>query len=269
MRPDAEHNDRSELLRELAAGRLDATRSASLRDHLATCSDCRAELRAVQTLRGAAQQALSEQERTELHEGVLTAVRASRRPAPVARAAQRRWRERLIPALAAAAVLAVVGVGGASLLRGLGSGGGLAGSADSGGATALSDRATDRAAARALRAPFLGDVGELEQGDLLRLADVEGAKGAAIREETAAAEAYEQRQAAPSVVAAQIRRCTRSVANRRRLLLPAFAATGRVEGKPVVVVGFRRGRSGPLSVWAWPRGSCGAPELVEAGRPVP
>ena len=261
MREPIDHETCSSLLGELAAGSLDATRTALVRDHLSSCDRCRSELVAVEALRVGRAARLSDDERRTLHEGILRA-RPSTAPAVRSRA-HRSWGERLVPALAAAAVIAVIAVGAANLFNSGGTGG-QSSDATSGAAEALpANGASPR---------FHGDVGDVGAGGLAHLAERPG------KHATASASGTERESdqglaplagAAPPEVGRQIRTCARSVQARRRLLQPAFAATGTVSGKASVIVGFRVGGSRRLSVWAWQRGRCDVPLRVEAGSQVP
>ena len=163
MREPIDHETCSSLLGELAAGSLDATRTALVRDHLSSCDRCRSELVAVEALRVGRAARLSDDERRTLHEGILRA-RPSTTPA-VRSPARRSWGERLVPALAAAAVIAVIAVGAANLVNSGGTGG-QSSDAASGAAEALpANGASPR---------FLGDVGDVGAGGLARLAERPG-----------------------------------------------------------------------------------------------
>ena len=260
MRKQIDHETCSSLLRELAAGNLDGTRAALVREHLSSCDRCRSELVAVEALRTERAARLSDDERRALHEGVL---RARRSTAPAERSrSHRSWGERLLPALAAAAVIAVIAAGAALVTSG-GTGGG---SSDAAGRAAESVRPTRG------RPRFLGDVGDVGAGGLTQLAERSG------KQVTAYAAGNENEPdrglaplagGAPPDVGRQIRTCARSVQARRRVLQPAFAATGTVAGKDAVIIGFRVDGSRRLSVWAWQRGRCEVPLRVEAGSEAP
>lgn len=90
-----DHAQVSELLGPLLAGRLDATRRSAVEDHLARCTECSAELRAVKALVALEIVELTPDERAELRAAVLPAARGTPR-----------W-ARLMPAFAAAAVIAL------------------------------------------------------------------------------------------------------------------------------------------------------------------
>lgn len=261
----------SSLLRPLVAGELDERSARAVRDHLESCELCRAELGAVRAVSADEGHTLTDVERTRLERDVLAATRRLGTPSE-GRSATRRhlWGQRLVPALAAAATLAVIAVGAANLLTGASDGGdqGAAGLSVEPGPLEQGDGGADTEAA-SVGPRFLGDAGEIQEHELGRLAAAgprppegrdPGTLGAKARLDSLAARA-------PGDVAAQIRLCAREVVARRRLLLPTFAATGSITGRRVVVVGFTLGGKGAgrYLVWAWPRGSCAAPVHVEMG----
>lgn len=107
------HDRCSELLRGYVRGELPGELADEVRDHLATCGDCRAEHRAVMALGvGDASDArpLDDVERARLHRGLAQELFVARANSDVAGAGsgERRWVRWLAPAAAAAAVLAGV-----------------------------------------------------------------------------------------------------------------------------------------------------------------
>ena len=94
-----EHAEVSELLGPLMTGGLDAARRNDVEAHLATCDECRGELRALEALVALEAAELTPGERATLRTGIASAARF--RPA---------W-ARFMPALAAAAVIALAIVG--------------------------------------------------------------------------------------------------------------------------------------------------------------
>lgn len=122
-----EHDFPVQLIAPYARGELSPEESGFVAAHLAVCEDCRAELRGVEALVGAAPpDALGDLERAALHRAVLAETRGER-----AVPARRGLGERIAPALGAAALLAVLVVGAVQLSSGLG-GGDDAGDAGSG-----------------------------------------------------------------------------------------------------------------------------------------
>jgi hypothetical protein len=261
MRGPLDHESCSLLVGDMAAGRLDEPRSELVREHLAGCDRCHAELAVAQRLRLHAQAKLGDDERRALRARVMKEVSRSSLRATVT-PARRPWTERLLPGLAAAAVVAVLAVAAANLVSGMGSG--VSGSADSGGAEGSTDGAIMQAGDRpAIQTRFLGDVGDIRSKGLSQLAARRGQQATAGRETGQGSRPVAG--AAPAGVGSQIRLCAKVVGGRRPALEPAFAATGTVAGKQAVIVGFQVDRSRRYSVWAWPRGSCDVPLRVEAG----
>jgi hypothetical protein len=264
-----DHEGCSSALDGLLAGELDEPTRTRVEEHLTSCADCRAELDATRALHELREARLTEHERHRLHERVHSlADRTQGSPTTTLQAPKRPLGERLVPVLAAAAIVAVIGVGAASVLTG----GGGSGDRGGGGATdgaAVEPQMPEGHSAGAgqgrARARYLGDVGEVERGDLLELASRPIADQAFGPAEGNLSTVRGLTREAPAAVASQIRRCLAPTADRQRLR-PGFAATGRLDDRRVVVVGFRIGATDRYSVWTWPRGECGTPLLVESGR---
>jgi hypothetical protein len=124
----------TEELAPFARGDLGAPEAERVRQHIAGCRDCAAELAAISALAGSPEPpALNDLERRGLHRGVFEELQVTGSPA------RRGVGARIAPALGAAALLAVLVFGGAQVLQGGLSGGDDAESsagvaADSGGA---------------------------------------------------------------------------------------------------------------------------------------
>ncbi|MFN2490722.1 MAG: zf-HC2 domain-containing protein [Actinomycetota bacterium] len=277
MKEAMDHTTCSALLSGYVAGKLEPRAAAAVAAHLGDCSGCSAELRALATMSATANDRLSARERSTLRARVAAAVgRAEsleqRRPE------RRRWRARLAPALGAAALVALVAVGAATVLTGgVGTGGSDAGGVEeAGGGSAASDRPLESAGGPArpdpgsASLPRFVDSGELNQDDLGRLGKEAAARLPLNRSlvnprgprrplDVLAGRAPSQ------AVAEQLRLCTGQVRPLGRLV-PVLGATATVEGERALVVVYANERR--FEAWAWPEGSCGAPLARRAGARV-
>jgi hypothetical protein len=280
------HERCSELLRGYAEGALDARATAQVDEHLRACADCSAELRALMALR-VDDVALDDLERARLRKGIsdrLEAAPVGVGTAPIIAAVSPR-RARLATALGVAALLAIGGVAVISLGgdhdraqnaigsvqdRGGANGGGAGGTDDS--------VAAEGAPAPHPRPRFERAAGKLSSAKLNRL-------GSRSRALTAFAGAYSAQDAdrlkdayvedlahqADGRDADLIRECARQVyANQAYAALPAYAARGRLQGRPALVLGFAwtDEQVGPLDqfmLWTWPESSCAQPIDYRAG----
>jgi Putative zinc-finger len=267
----------SEYLPRFLVGDLEQEQRAAVELHLADCVECRAERHALEALiRPAA--TLSATERAELHTALdrelPTVVDGAPAPAP-SRAGERsrRWRSRLAPALGAAAVVALVAVGVATLSGGLGdaqnafevSGGG-GGQADSV-AEPGAESAPARLSSQAASPRWIGSLGSVTAADLSR-------KGERGRELRSVAESFQAAGAraksdaftdelvtrAPAGLEDAIRACVKQVTGLGYTALPAFGARARLEGRDVLVLGFAwtpaRGSLDRFMVWAFAGDTC-------------
>ncbi|MFN2388638.1 MAG: zf-HC2 domain-containing protein [Actinomycetota bacterium] len=303
-----DHERCSELLPAFERGELAAPEAAAVTAHLEGCPGCtreRAAVRALVTDAGIAP--LTGDERVALHRGVLDAVREAPRAAdilPLRRAASP-WRARVGQVLAAAAMIAVIGVGLATV------GGGLGGSdtaleGGGGGAEATKDQAVpapetgrDAAAggsggalAPGLEPTFVRDAGKVSASSLRALGKSGFRSDRALNATAGETASQEGDESAPEGFdkdvdalagpllnrlarkapggAGLVRRCGGSVLSSQAYrIVPVYGAYARLGGRAVLVLGFRwSDAGGPLDrfmVWAWPRGSCDVPVAYSQG----
>jgi hypothetical protein len=265
---EIDHATCSELLRPYLEGSLDAARADAVEHHLASCPSCEAEQRALGALLRAPDASLRPGERDRLRNAVLDATGVGTTPSTTA---PRRWASRLAPAVGAAALLLVVAVG--VRLVGGGAGGGAGGrdaatagrSSDLRSTEAGGEQTTSGAGPARPGAPrFDSAERALTERDLVELGRTGfSARSAKIARSPSDAEATlgsrlvkELALAAPSAVAPQVRRCAR-------------VASGRTGDRPVVPAYGADNLDGLLDrfqIWVWPRGSCDAPLIYQAGR---
>jgi hypothetical protein len=294
MTPSIDHATCSARLGAYLAGRLGPSEAAEVERHLQVCRDCGDERRALAILQGLEVDPLTDSERARLHAAVEAAVAA--RPGAASLDQRLRWRARLAPALAAAAVFVVLAVGAAYVFTAGGQGaqvgaGGEAGGAQDAGSSAGGRAGRKAAAPRqaakesdqaapggraalesrfALVPRFDPSVGSLSPVRLRRI----GRRSPVFR---AAADTYTVRDAdrlgddfvsrlaeqAPPEVAAQLQSCAASVDAVRPRALAVYAAVGRLENRKTLVVGFIRPERGSnrlngYEIRAWRQGSCDA-----------
>jgi hypothetical protein len=270
------HDRCSELLLGYVRGELPSALSDEVRAHLAGCSDCRAEEKAVAALTVTADDdstPLDDMERARLHRGLAQELFTARANADVAGAApaSRGWARWIVPAGTAAAVLAGVLV--TTLGGGLGDTGGDAGvaplsreegPAEGGGGDAVSPR--DRVAdednrrnhvtahsgeAAESQTTFAGpeapdpvfdpDAGTLTASDLSDIGRPVFEAFAAAYRPGDGARVYDGFLAAlareDAGVRPQIEECAATLPQDGSLI-PAYAAVGEYEGHRALVLGF-------------------------------
>jgi anti-sigma factor RsiW len=211
--------------------------------------------------------------------------------ASIAPARRGKARRRLAAALAAAAVVVLFGglYVAARLSGGIGAGGGsaqvvAAKTSENRGAAAASQGGANKLASEpgSTRAPqkpvFVGPVGDLSARDIRRT----GRSGAGFvsfaRDYTVGGARHLRRPfladlgaGAPASNRKQIEACARVVfRSEHYALLPAYGATGRVDGRDVLALGFvwtpkTKGHLDRYMIWAWPNGSCATPIAYQAG----
>lgn len=280
------HEHPTELLGPLLRGEIDAERARQIEDHVATCTDCAAEKRALEALHGPLPP-LTDIDRARLHREVWAEVAGETTlPGPS-------WSQRLAPYLSAAAVMVLLAVGFVALNT---SGGGDDESGDGGGAVmesggdqaeeadtfdegassgggAANDAAGSGAAEMAIGAVFDPDLGPLTQEDLAAIGV--GAPFDSYRELYDAAFARDnalpflKQLAASSDRGDLVRRCGRRVLQgQSAVALAGFGGNGTVDGIPALVIGFATSsddeRLDSFSVLAFDRSNC-AVLLIEEG----
>lgn len=282
-----DHDRCSELLPSYVRGDLRPVDSEAVAGHLADCAQCTKEHRALVALLEGEEPGLDHEERQWLHRSVRAAL-ADRAPLPESQALQRR--ARFGELMGAAAVVALLAVGGVWLATQDEDGADF-------GTTAEKEAAEAPAADAAARALLDGtvffdrDAGVVDKQDLLALGrrgfstgsrgrtsvalQVEGDEERAEQEAAGTAAGAgsgdavnELANAAPSG-AELVRRCAQVVvANQPYRIAPVYGAFGKLlrddRKVKVLVLGFRFSSesSGALDrfmVWVWPRGSCGIP----------
>jgi hypothetical protein len=109
-----DHNRCSELLPAYVDGELDASTMDEVGAHLQGCADCRLEETALRAMAAVQVTPMSADERSWLHEQVLTGAKTTEEPEPAATVLVPRrapWLTRVAPALGAVAALLVLAVG--------------------------------------------------------------------------------------------------------------------------------------------------------------
>lgn len=281
------HERCSELLADFAAGHLDASETARIEAHLAGCSECDAELRAIMALR-AGDEPLNDVERARLRRGIAASIGDVIAPARETS----RSRARLATALGAAALLAIVGVAGVSLLTGQRDDDSTAATsgpvrnqvrdagADSAGGGGVA--AGEAAKAPRPRPTYDRDAGHLSGKKLTKIGERSAALTAfqnaySVEDATELRDEYvsDLARQAESPVDNLILSCAEQVYEAQPYAaLPAFAAQGELEGEEALVLGFAwtDQQSGPLNrfmLWTWPESSCERPIDYRAGEIAP
>lgn len=146
-----DHDRCSELLPAFVAADLGAENTAAVRDHLATCEQCRAEKAGLEALRAGAGPGLSERERALLHHGVTAAVGAEPEVTVISLERKRSLGAYAARALGAAAAITIIGTFVYLGFSGGGDADGVAGRDGGGDAVGLfdEDRAEEAPAAQA------------------------------------------------------------------------------------------------------------------------
>ena len=266
----------SEDLRGYALGELGPERTREVEEHLRACAECRAELVAVRALATSELERMNDLERARMRQGVQAAV------SPAGATSKSHGARRLYPALGAAALIAVVLVGGYFGFRG-----GVS-QEDSGDATTAggAESAPEETARdgdnlrRALR--FDRDLGRVDESRL-RAVGERGPDGA-VEPLAQAAEEKERVladlsgglvQKAPAEVRGQVEECIASVEGASGSLspVPYFGALAELDGREVLVLSFAWDGSSDDSdkldsfmIYAWRRGGgCDFPVSYQAG----
>jgi hypothetical protein len=117
MDPQTDHERCSELLRDYVAGELPGSESTWVEEHLAGCTSCRAEASVVRDLFAEEVDPLSELESSRLHRAVWSSIHTGAGGIVIA-PGRRSWARRVSPALGAAALIALVAVGAAQVMKG-------------------------------------------------------------------------------------------------------------------------------------------------------
>jgi hypothetical protein len=292
-----DHERCSELLPAFVDGTLEAFEVTEVGEHLASCSECSAELRALRVLK-APIQPLSEFEASSVRKAVLaeiTSARTGRRPLTA----------RLAPYLGAAALLMVVAVGivsmnvgGSDDESGADRGSTQAGDdADGGGAPAAESAPgtlQDSSSSEALSAsgPLFFDGGRTSLRELKALGrrgylaqvaatfasskasnkDVDEdteAGGSDLRESERSALLGELIAAAGRAGDAVDACGTRALGDLDGSALPVYGAATRLDKERVLVMGFlieSGGSYSRYSIWVFPRASCDEPTEVIEGQ---
>lgn len=290
----SDHERCSELLTDHVAGRLSASDAAWVADHLAGCSDCRAEEAALRGMALEEVAPLTEVERARLRRAVLAEGQPS--PAEVGTTAPPRAARggRMLQILGAAALLVMIGgfiyttglSGGDDAGLGAGEGGGGADSAESGPVPAAgednvleqemgasSEGSTATSDAPAPEPTFRRSLGEIT-GRRLNTFARQGLPlvmfSRAYRAEHVPelqTKFRDQLAAAAGARGDSVRACSDLVTSAFPNSLPAYGAVGTLEkldGDEVLVLAFAwtDAESGPLDqsmVWAWPVDNCDQP----------
>lgn len=290
MRTPMSHEDCSAHLRDYVTGDLDPDQARAVADHLAGCSDCRDELRAVNLLAAGEREAMSSDEREHVRAAVIEALGGGAAVLPFER---KPLLARLGPALGAAALIAVLAVSFAvsrssdvaedstalpeavqdQATDGASEGGGAArskaGQVEAGTDTTANSSATLDAAAPGPQPSADPDAGALEARSLTLLgkrSDLFMGMTGYTTDDAARLAGDFLALLSDGIPAAsdQIARCGRSVLDADATALPVYAALGSYRDDAVAVLGFASSPQDTTSLdrfffWIWPQGTCDAP----------
>ena len=298
MRHEMDHERCSELLGPYARGELDAEERARVAAHLAGCSECSAELAGLTELIDIEVAPLTDAERSALRAGIERRLEPRDEVVAFPTSSERRalW-GRLAPALGAAALILVVGVG--AFWVGDRFTGQDEAAEDAGGdaevaaegtedvegplpefegvatgeaAAAQEDQATGRRAltdrAFEVTEPLLRLLGERGTP----FVDFAGHYEAPLPEDLAARFAALLGEAAGDDLRARIEECASEViSGRGATTLPAYGARGRFQERDALILGFASadGAEGPLDryvFFVFPVDSCATPLTTAGGR---
>ncbi|MFP5351484.1 MAG: anti-sigma factor family protein [Actinomycetota bacterium] len=284
----SDHERCSELLASQVRGELGAEEAAWIEEHLATCSDCRAERAALQALLAGEVEPLSDTERARLRRSVLSSVQRTGVETATVTALPQRG-ARAFQLLGAAALLVIIGVFmfSSGLLGGDDSAVQESAGGDAGSSREVSAPAQDAEAleaddgagssvtsgAAAPEPTFRRSLGQITGKRLARL----GRRGLplVIFSRAYSAEqvpglqtAFRDRLASAAGPKGDIvKQCSDLVTSAFPNSLPAYGALATLEklkGREVLVLAFAwtDAASGPLDqsmVWAWPSDNCDQP----------
>ncbi len=263
-----DHETCSELLAAFVRGELPEDIHAEVSKHLETCEDCRLERAAAAAL-AVALEPMTELERRRLHSSLGKAT-GTIRPG----------RARIAAALGVAATIAVLAVGFAMKDRVV-SPSLTEGSADTVDrpsteelfGTPAQDEAIMFESAPAGAPPqptFAAEVRTMSSSEMSRLGSskspfIEFATFYSVADIDAYYSPYTRQlasQAPDDLLSRKIKDCIKTVSDKFPYhLLPAFAASGEVDGRPSLIVGFAWterpiGALDQYMLWAWPDGDC-------------
>lgn len=264
--PVMSHSRCSELLGPFVRGDLTLAEGAAVQSHLSDCADCTRELVAVTSLLEAPGAAMDDLERARLHAGIAGGLRQSSvegnrlsRGGAATRAERSAPRKRLVGPgawLGAAAATLILFVGGAVYL---GSGGFVAGGSDQGGATSQGEGGESAGGKATAPRPDVTEDGSNPSGRALGPLVARGRTGLNERSlATLGRTAPSFRAFAGAYGPEDVSRLQRRfgdalatglgdalvgpcLAQARRMLpgtLPAYGATGMLDGRRVLVLGF-------------------------------
>ena len=269
----------SEDLRGYALGELGTERTREVEEHLRSCAECRSELVAVRALALAEPEPMNDLERARLRQGVQARV------SPAGATPKNRGARRLYAALGAAALIAIVAVGGYVGLQGdLGlSGDDEGGGGGNEGATAESapeEAARDSAQLRRV-ARFDRDLGRVDEKRLQALGERKpGSRRALLAAYNLASGALTDLsdglvEQAPGDVRDQVEECLASVEETSGSLspVPYYGALAELDGREVLVLSFAwdgssddKDKLDSYMIYVWRRGGgCDFPVSYQSG----
>jgi hypothetical protein len=293
-----DHARCSELLPALERGELDAPVAATVTDHLDGCEDCRLELAGLRALHRSRVEPMTAQERDQVRARIAAAIDEPAEQEVLVPSSRRGFWARLAPALGGIAVAAVVLTG--VVMSGGDDTGFQAGDADgggSGGAGGTEDSVTSGAesaaepaqAADGALAYYAGDIGKVTQRDLARsvrrqsevtaldsgrtMAPLSGGGKARNAEQVWKSNLSALQTQVDATTGDQLAECTRNVRNNLTYpIVPIYAATAELDGRPILLIGFRWGQAAQRDLdeymlWAWPIGDCSIPVFYGSGTP--
>ena len=266
----------SEDLRGYALGALRLERTREVEEHLRGCAECRSELVAVRALATSEPEPMNDLERARLRQGVQAAV------SPAGGASKSRGARRLYPALGAAALIAVVLVGGY-----FGFWGGLSqddsGEAGTAGSTESAPEETAQDGEKLRRAlSFDRDLGRVDEKRLQAVGErgpdhsvAPLARGTAEEDKVLADLSGGLVQKAPAQVRSQVEECITSVEGASGSLspVPYYGALAELDGREVLILSFAwdgssddKDKLDSYMIYAWRRGvGCDFPVSYQAG----
>lgn len=274
MKESMDHARVSEMLGGFVRDELSERDREAVAEHLASCSDCAAEQKALEQILAVEVDPLDEEERRALRSGVSARLQSG----PISLPARRESRNRLgrfAPALAAVAIVALGAVFAASLLTG--------GSGDegAGGGGVAQDQAEKGAVEAPAAVPGPGPTYDAKHRKLTNkalrrlgsrkgvLADLAGRFTTPTTEGESGSYTDALGAQAPPEVKDQVKACAETVTGNQKSAVPAYATSGSYKGKDALLIGFVTGNDGgPLNrymLWLWPQGSCDTPLDYRSG----